>query len=146
MLRNNLIILSILSMLIAQFLKIPIGYIINRKINFNRMFETGGMPSSHSAFIVSLTVGIGRINGVNSSIFALSFVMACIIMYDAMGIRRAAGQHAKLLNIIMSSENQNENTKFGLPQIKLKELLGHTPFEVLGGIVLGLIMGFVFPL
>ncbi|ENZ02048.1 divergent PAP2 family protein [Clostridium thermobutyricum] len=146
MLRNNLIILSVLSMLIAQFLKIPIGYIIDRKINFNRMFETGGMPSSHSAFIVSLTVGIGRINGINSSIFALSFVMACIIMYDAMGIRRAAGQHAKLLNIIMSSENQNENKKFGLPQIKLKELLGHTPFEVLGGIVLGLIMGFVFPL
>ncbi|WP_297634556.1 divergent PAP2 family protein [uncultured Clostridium sp.] len=144
MLKNNLIVVSIFSMLLAQFLKIPIGYIIDRKLNFKRIFETGGMPSSHSAFIVSLTVGIGRENGVNSSIFALSFVMACIIMYDAMGIRRAAGQHAKLLNIILSSDNQNESKKFGLPQIKLKELLGHTPFEVLGGILLGLLMGFLF--
>lgn len=144
MLKNNLIVVSIFSMLLAQFLKIPIGYIIDRKLNFKRIFETGGMPSSHSAFIVSLTVGIARVNGVNSSIFALSFVMACIIMYDAMGIRRAAGQHAKLLNIILSSDNQNESKKFGLPQIKLKELLGHTPFEVLGGILLGLLMGFLF--
>lgn len=144
MLKNNLIVLSVLSMLLAQFFKIPIGYLLDRKLNFKRIFETGGMPSSHSAFIVSLTVGIARINGVHSSIFALSFVMACIIMYDAMGIRRAAGQHAKLLNIIMSSDNQNENKKFGLPQIKLKELLGHTPFEVLGGALLGLIIGFLF--
>lgn len=142
MLENSLIVLSVLSMLLAQFLKIPIGYLIDRKINFKRIFETGGMPSSHSAFIVSLTVGIGRENGIHSSIFALSFVMAGIIMYDAMGIRRAAGQHAKLLNIIMSSENK----KFGLPQIKLKELLGHTPFEVLGGALLGIIVGFIFPL
>ncbi|MGL5416977.1 MAG: divergent PAP2 family protein [Clostridium sp.] len=144
MFENNLLVLSIFSMLFAQFLKIPIGYIIDRKINFKRIFETGGMPSSHSAFIVSLTVGIARKNGIHSSIFALSLVMAFIVMYDAMGIRRAAGQHAKLLNIIV--ENEEADKKLGLPQIKLKELLGHTPFEVLGGAILGIIIGLIFPL
>ncbi|MGL4873363.1 MAG: divergent PAP2 family protein [Clostridium sp.] len=144
MFENNLIFLSIFSMLFAQFLKIPIGYIIDKKINLKRIFETGGMPSSHSAFIVSLTVGIARKNGIHSSIFALSLVMSFIVMYDAMGIRRAAGQHAKILNIIVSSENQDPNKKFALPQIKLKELLGHTPFEVLGGAILGIIIGLIF--
>ena len=99
------------------------------------------MPSSHSAFIVSLTVGIGRVSGIDSPVFALSFVFASIVMYDAMGIRRAAGEHAKLLNSIMSTDNI-----FKMNHKKLKELLGHTPFEVLGGLILGLIVGLFYPL
>ena len=99
------------------------------------------MPSSHSAFIVSLAIGIGRIDGFNSSIFALAFVFASIVMYDAMGIRRAAGEHAKLLNLILSKDNT-----FKLDNKKLKELLGHTPFEVLGGLILGIIIGCFYPL
>ncbi len=138
---NKLIILSLIALFLAQFLKIPFGYIVTKKIEFNRLFETGGMPSSHSAFIVSLTVGIGRITGFESPLFALSFVFASIVMYDAMGIRRAAGEYAKLLNLILSNDN-----KFKLDHVKLKELLGHTPFEVLGGIVLGILVGCFFPI
>lgn len=139
--KNELIILSLISLLIAQALKIVFGYITNRKLQLKRLFETGGMPSSHSAFIVSLTVGIGRLNGFDSSIFALAFVFASIVMYDAMGVRRAAGEHARLLNLILSKDNA-----FRFDNKKLKELLGHTPFEVLGGLILGLIIGFSYPL
>ncbi len=137
---NKLIVLSLIALFLAQFLKIPFGYIVTKKIDFNRLFETGGMPSSHSSFIVSLAVGIGRISGFDSPLFALSFVFAGIVMYDAMGIRRAAGEHAKLLNLILSSDN-----KFKL-DVKLKELLGHTPFEVLGGLILGILVGCFYPL
>ena len=139
--KNQLIILSVLSLIIAQALKIVFGYFYTKKFDLNRLFETGGMPSSHSAFIVSLAIGIGRINGFDSSIFALAFVFASIVMYDAMGIRRAAGEHAKLLNLILSKDNT-----FKLDNKKLKELLGHTPFEVLGGLILGIIIGCLYPL
>ena len=138
---NKLIVLSLISLFLAQFLKTPFGYIVTKKIDFKRLFETGGMPSSHSAFIVSLAVGIGRISGFDSPLFALSFVFAGIVMYDAMGIRRAAGEHAKLLNLILSSDN-----KFKLDHVKLKELLGHTPFEVLGGLIPGILVGVFYPL
>lgn len=138
---NKLIVLSLIALFLAQFLKIPFGYIVTKKIDLKRLFETGGMPSSHSSFVVSLAVGIGRTTGFNSPLFALSFVFAGIVMYDAMGIRRAAGEHAKLLNLILSSDN-----KFKLDNVKLKELLGHTPFEVLGGLILGILVGAFYPL
>ncbi|MGL4569607.1 MAG: divergent PAP2 family protein [Clostridium sp.] len=138
--KNNLILLSLLALILAQILKIPFGYIINKKFDLASLFGTGGMPSSHSAFIVSLTIGIGRISGITSPIFALSFVFASIVMYDAMGIRRAAGEHAKLLNLLLSSNI------FKINHTELKELLGHTPFEVLGGAILGVVVGLIYPL
>ena len=127
--------------LAIQIMKFITDWIVNKKPNFKRLVGAGGMPSSHSAFIVSLAVGIGRISGFDSPLFALSFVFAGIVMYDAMGIRRAAGEHAKLLNLILSSDN-----KFKLDHVKLKELLGHTPFEVLGGLILGILVGVFYPL
>lgn len=138
---NKLIELSLFALILAQLLKVPFGFFINKELRLSIIFETGGMPSSHSAYITSLAVGIGRTEGFKSPIFALAFVIASIVMYDAMGVRRAAGQHAKFLNILMSSQN-----KIDLSNVKLKEILGHTPFEVLGGLILGLLVGFIFPL
>ncbi|MCR6515784.1 MAG: divergent PAP2 family protein [Clostridium sp.] len=138
---NKLIELSLFALILAQLLKVPFGFFINKELRLSIIFETGGMPSSHSAYISSLAVGIGRTEGFKSPIFALAFVIASIVMYDAMGVRRAAGQHAKFLNILMSSQN-----KIDLSNVKLKEILGHTPFEVLGGLILGLLVGFIFPL
>lgn len=138
---NKLIELSLFALILAQLLKVPFGFFINKELRLSIIFETGGMPSSHSAYITSLAVGIGRTEGFKSPIFALAFVIASIVMYDAMGVRRAAGQHAKFLNILMSSQN-----KIDLSNVKLKEILGHTPVEVLGGLILGLLVGFIFPL
>lgn len=138
---NKLIELSLFALILAQLLKVPFGFIINKELRLSIIFETGGMPSSHSAYITSLAIGIGRTQGFKSPIFALAFVIASIVMYDAMGVRRAAGQHAKFLNILMSSQN-----KIDLSNVKLKEILGHTPVEVLGGLLLGLLVGFIFPL
>ncbi len=88
-----------------------------------------------------MSVMIGLKHGFNSDIFALAAIVSSIVMYDAMGIRRAAGEHAKILNLIVSKDNT-----FKLDNKKLKELLGHTPFEVLGGLILGIIIGCLYPI
>ena len=124
-----------------QLFKIIWEYAETKRLNIRRLWGAGGMPSAHSAVVVSITTMIARSQGFSSPLFALSFVFASIVMYDAMGIRRAAGEHAKLLNSIMSTDNI-----FKMNHKKLKELLGHTPFEVLGGLILGLIVGLFYPL
>lgn len=98
------------------------------------------MPSSHAAFVVSLAVSVGLAEGFTSSLFAVSVVVALVVMYDAAGVRRAAGQQAKILNKLVEDWEKNnfENT-----EKKLKELLGHTPVEVFAGAVLGALIAFL---
>lgn len=95
------------------------------------------MPSSHSAFVTSLATGIGLYEGFDSTMFALATVFALIVMYDASGVRRAAGKQARVLNAIIEDLNRRE-----LHPERLKELLGHTPFEVVVGALLGILMAF----
>lgn len=129
---NKVLFIAILSWAIAQTIKIVIDAIKTKSLNMDLIFSTGGFPSSHTSFVIALTFGVGYVDGFNSTNFAISFVLASVVMYDAMGIRRAAGDHAKLLNqLVLTIKPEYTMEK------KLEELLGHTPLQVLGGFVLG---------
>lgn len=124
--------------LVAQILKF-IGYLITHKtINFKVLTTTGGMPSSHSAGTVALSTSVGLICGFDSVEFAIAIGYALVVMYDAAGLRRAAGKTAASLNKIMEDFYKGVN-----PSQKLKELLGHTPFEVFVGTLLGIFISLV---
>ena len=137
---NQWLITALLGWFIAQLLKIPVTFIFEKRLDFSRFWGSGGMPSSHSAFTTSLTTAIGLTNGFDSLEFALSFVMAFIVMYDAAGVRQSAGKQANILNQVLDYLKLTEN---GEPYQQLKTLLGHTPFEVVGGAILGIIIGFI---
>lgn len=127
--------MAILAWAIAQFFKIVSWAFVSRELNFKRLVEPGGMPSSHSAFVTSLATGIGIREGFDSALFALAAAFSLIVMYDAAGVRRAAGKQARVLNIIIEDLNRRQ-----LHPERLRELLGHTPFEVLIGALLGVIV------
>ena len=122
----------------VQIFKLLSDSIIHRRINFKRFVETGGMPSSHSAVVTSLMTAVGLSEGFNSPLFAISFVFSFIVMYDAAGVRRAAGKQASILNQLINSKQVKVDTNE-----KLKELLGHTPIQVFVGAIYGIIVGYV---
>ena len=136
----NIIWVSLLAWFIAQLLKVVFTLIFNRKFDIRRFIGAGGMPSSHSALVVSLATSIGKLEGYDSSIFAVAITFALIVMYDAAGVRRAAGKQAAVLNDIL----EQIQTKRSIPEEKLKELLGHTPIEVFAGALLGFIVSQLF--
>ena len=127
---NSVLFWSLLSCLLAQFLKIIFYFFSTGEIRFAIMFETGGMPSSHSALITGATSGIGYELGFDSPIFALAIAVALIVMYDASGVRKSAGIQAAEINKI--SKKLDPET-----ELLLKETLGHTKIEVLVGSFLG---------
>lgn len=121
----------------AQILKVIFYFLTHRKINFKIFTTTGGMPSSHSAGVVSLSVSVGLIEGFSSVSFAIAFGFALVVLQDAAGLRRAAGKTAATLNRLVREIAEHTNqTK---PYEVLKELLGHTPFEVFMGSLLGVV-------
>ena len=123
-----------------QLFKLIYDLVTTKKFNFKRILGAGGMPSSHSAVVIALATMIGKNYGVNSAIFGLSIVFAFVVMYDAAGVRRAAGKQAKLLNKIVQTP--------GLTNVevteKLQEVLGHTPIQVFVGALIGFIVGMIF--
>ena len=122
-----------------QAFKVVYDLIKTKKFNFKRILGAGGMPSSHSAVVTSLAAMISRQYGADSPIFALSVVFAMIVMYDAAGVRRAAGKQAKLLNKIVETPGLT-----GVQvQEKLVEVLGHTPIQVLVGAIIGIVVGLI---
>jgi uncharacterized protein len=131
---NWVLLVSFAASLTAQLLKLMVEFAINRKINFRVLVETGGMPSSHSALVTALATGVGMSSGWDSVEFAIATVFAIIVMYDAAGVRQAAGKQARILNQIVDEMFQ-ENPEFN--EDRLKELLGHTPVQVIAGSVLG---------
>ena len=122
-----------------QLFKLIYDLVKTKKFNFKRILGAGGMPSSHSAVVTSLATLIGKYEGVDSAIFALSFIVAFVVMYDACGVRRAAGKQAELLNKLIETP--------GLTGVqvseKLVEVLGHTPFQVLIGALIGIVAGII---
>lgn len=134
------IIIPILVWFFIQLFKLIYDLVVTKKFNFKRILQAGGMPSSHSGVVVSLTTMIGKDLGVNSPIFAVSVIFALVVMYDAAGVRRAAGKQAKLLNKIVETPGLTG----AQVQEKLVEVLGHSPKEVLVGALIGIIVGLIF--
>lgn len=144
---NYLLSISLTGWLVAQVLKTLLNGLFLGRFSLERMWGSGGMPSSHSATVCSLVVAAARLYGPDSAIFALAFIMAIIVMYDAMGVRRETGEQAKILNRMLTDwmEAESANSPF-LGDKKLKEMVGHTPFEVLGGAIVGVVVGWLIPI
>ncbi|MDR0325618.1 MAG: divergent PAP2 family protein [Oscillospiraceae bacterium] len=135
---NQIINAALIAFFIAQVLKVLIVLLVYKKLDFRRLVGSGGMPSSHSATVCAMAASAGKIYGMESGIFAIAAVTAAVVMFDASNVRRAAGEQAKILNYIM------ENWGHQKPEFvakELKELLGHTPFEVIVGAALGIALG-----
>lgn len=124
-----------LAVIVASLLKLPFYYFIHRKWNWALVFGTGGMPSSHSALITSTTLAIGLFRGFDQPLFALAVAMSMIVIYDAAGVRRQAGIHAERINMIIKEIFEGRP----LEEKDLKEMLGHSPIEVMGGVIVGIL-------
>lgn len=140
LLENRVLMVALIASLIAQVTKLAIELGKNRKINIRVLVETGGMPSAHSALVTALATGVGLKMGWSSPDFAIAAIFAIIVMYDAAGVRQAAGKQARILNQIID-ELFREHPTFN--EDRLKELLGHTPFQVIVGSALGVTIGFL---
>jgi uncharacterized protein len=139
-LNNHVLIIALIACLVAQVLKLVVELIRHGKVTFRTLVETGGMPSAHSALVTALATGVGQTVGWASSEFAVAFIFAIIVMYDAAGVRQAAGKQARILNQIVD-EFFHENATFN--EDRLKELLGHTPVQVFAGSALGIFVSWV---
>ncbi|RMF27103.1 MAG: divergent PAP2 family protein [Cyanobacteria bacterium J083] len=139
-LHNQVLLTALIACFTAQALKLVIELVKNKKINFRYLVTTGGMPSAHSALVAGLATAIGKTMGWSSPEFAIACLFAVIVMYDAAGVRQAAGKQAKILNQIVDELFQEGHH---LNEEKLKELLGHTPFQVLMGLILGIGIGLI---
>lgn len=135
--QNKPLMCALLSWLAAQVIKTVIHLLVERKLEWNRLVGMGGMPSSHTAFVFSLCLMMGIQQGFQSPAFAIAFALAAVVIYDAMGVRRETGKQGALLNRIVR-EVLIEGKR--ITEDELKELVGHTPLEVLGGLVLAVIM------
>jgi len=133
---NRHLVTGIVGLVLAQILKIPYDLWRTKTFSLTMLTSTGGMPSSHSAFVVSIMLSIGFHEGFGTPIFAVAAALAMVVMHDAAGVRRAAGLHAEALNFLFE-KLQKHGIK---PNYELKEMLGHQPLEVLGGAILGIIV------
>lgn len=137
---NQILWAAILSWFVAQALKVAVTLFYEHKLDFRKFFAAGGMPSSHSSFVVTLTVSIGQQYGYDNVLFAITAVFSFIVMYDAANVRLEAGKQAAVINqIIEVLEDPNLN-----PEERLKEILGHTPLQVAAGAILGVVIALLF--
>ncbi len=138
---------AVISWFSAQFIKTMLVFITTKKFVPERIFGPGGMPSAHSASVSSLAIAVCKLCGFVSTEFAIAFMFACVVMYDATSVRRQAGEHAKAINIVVDkvdSLDDDENDFLNIKQ--LKEVLGHTPFEVMAGSLLGILIAMIVPM
>jgi len=137
LLENKILLTAILGWFIAQTMKVILVLIQNKRLDWSRFVGSGGMPSSHSSFVISLTSAVGYTEGVSSALFAICAVLSFVVMYDASGVRRATGIQAKVINKLVDSYEESEDIE--ISDEKLKELIGHSPLEVLAGAIVGLL-------
>lgn len=138
-LNNKVLVIPFLVLIITQVFKTIYFSIKNKKLDLFTMLTTGGLPSSHSSLVSSLATVVLKVNGAGSAEFAIAVILAIIVMYDASGIRKAAGEHAKILNEMMEEKEYYSSKEYK----KLKELLGHTKLEVFIGLLTGIFLTIV---
>ena len=136
MFKNPVLLSAVIAWVLAQALKVPLEYFRTRKWNWALLLSSGGMPSSHSSLMTGATYGAGLFIGFDSAVFAIVFAITMIVVYDATGVRRQAGFHAEKINMLIGELLSGD---LGAEK-ELREMLGHTPMEALGGILLGLIV------
>jgi uncharacterized protein len=137
---NRVLLVALAASVIAQLIKLFVDLIRNRKVNLRILVGTGGMPSAHSALVAALATGVGITVGWGSAEFAIALLFALIVMYDAAGVRQAAGKQARILNQIIDEFFQE---KHEFNEARLKELLGHTPVQVFAGSALGVVISYL---
>lgn len=163
---NYILVSAVLAWFCAQVIKTLLTLFVTRKFDPERLVGAGGMPSAHSAMVCALTIAMSRVEGVSSPLFAMAFLFAAVVMYDAMGVRRAAGEQAKVLNRMLDQldwpifgkkqkEQVREEERSRLANLRrddededdkeLKEGLGHTPLQVLAGALLGILVAMIVP-
>ncbi len=144
---NPILTVALLAWFVAQVLKTLINFILLGKFQLERMWGDGGMPSAHSATVCAMVIATARSEGFSSAIFAVAAVVAIITMHDAMGVRRETGEQAKVLNkMIEQWINVTEKNAPFLQNMHLKEMVGHTPLQVLAGFVVGCVVGALYPM
>jgi len=138
---NRILDIVVVSLVVAQTLKVIFYLFKEKKLNLRKYLDTGSMPSSHSASVSSLATAVGISKGVDSVCFAISLIFSLVVMYDATGVRQAVGKQAVVLNKMINNIRKKENSE--LFEENMKELIGHTPLEVLAGAALGVAIAFV---
>lgn len=140
------LVIAVANMLLVQLLKLPIQYFIDKRWSPWIVFSTGGMPSSHSALVTSLTLAIALTEGIDTPYFALSLVFASVVVHDSIGLRREAGKHATIINqmkqevnVIISELQSGPDKNPDKLEQQLKELLGHEPLEAIIGVLIGVV-------
>ena len=131
---NPIVLCSLFAWITAQVLKVPLYYLVEHRLDWKRLVGSGGMPSSHSAMVVALMLSVGLTQGFDTTAFGICVVLSLIVMYDAIGVRRETGTQATVINRILKEVFVSGHR---ISDDELKELIGHTPFEVLGGIFVG---------
>lgn len=136
---NAPLVAAISAWMLAQIIKVPLNYLFTRETDWSLLFSAGGMPSSHSTLVSALAWTIGLEYGFDAPVFAVAFVMGAVVIYDATGVRRAAGEHARVINRMIEDLVEGHPLK----EEELKELLGHTPRQVFVGIIFGVVVGWL---
>ena len=137
--RNKILMTTIFTWLIAQTIKVVIGVFRKKKFDFRLFIGSGGMPSAHAAGAACLATSIGMECGFESTYFALAFAFAIVVMFDSQGVRRSAGKQAGILNKIM----EDIYWRGKIQELRLRELIGHTPIEVIIGLILGIVIALI---
>ena len=132
---NPVVDCGLLAWFLAQLIKVLLEAVLARRLNLRLFVSSGGMPSSHSALVVACTAAIGKLEGIQGGVFALSVIVASVVMYDACNVRRSAGDTARLVNQILAHVEKLTAEDFA---DDLREVMGHTPLQVLMGALLGL--------
>jgi uncharacterized protein len=133
----NYLLPAVVAWAIAQAVKLLLTSVQQRRLYLRALADTGGMPSSHSAIVMGLTTAVGRLDGLGSPTFSIALIFSIVVMYDAQGVRRAAGRQAEVLNRLI----EDVFSQRGVREERLRELLGHTPVQVLVGAALGVAVG-----